>query len=181
MCVYVCVAPCAQAPRILNVSASRMPHNTFESGQMVLDKARWVLPRVGAWAHGAARWHTAFPCLQAIYGAACDHCSAPAMRAVAVAWLRFAHTLLRPLSHSRLTARHWRGLLIAAYMNMHGRLFWELLHCYVGKASFVCGLGPVWRVLCGHLGPEHVCGKAAPLPDPPKRECPAVPGWFVAG
>ncbi|PNW86953.1 hypothetical protein CHLRE_02g102750v5 [Chlamydomonas reinhardtii] len=104
-----------EAPRILNVSASRMPHNTFESGQMVLDKAR-----------------------------------------------------------------HWRGLLIAAYMNMHGRLFWELLHCYVGKGdkeTFAYGMlaagEPYWvsPVPAGSVGLEQeVCLKEGRGPPRCRRQ-----------
>ncbi|PNH09136.1 hypothetical protein TSOC_004254 [Tetrabaena socialis] len=32
-------------------------------------------------------------------------------------------------------SRHWRGLLVAAYMNAFGGLFFELLTSYLGKAS----------------------------------------------
>eukprot|EP00198_Chlamydomonas_reinhardtii_P010664 XP_001700001.1 predicted protein [Chlamydomonas reinhardtii] len=101
-----------EAPRILNVSASRMPHNTFESGQMVLDKAR-----------------------------------------------------------------HWRGLLIAAYMNMHGRLFWELLHCYGDKETFAYGMlaagEPYWvsPVPAGSVGLEQeVCLKEGRGPPRCRRQ-----------
>ncbi|KAG2436436.1 hypothetical protein HXX76_006739 [Chlamydomonas incerta] len=104
-----------EAPRILNVSASRMPLNTFESGQMVLDKAR-----------------------------------------------------------------HWRGLLAAAYMNMHGGLFWELLHCYVGKGdkeTFAYGMlaagEPYWvsPVPAGSVGVEQeVCLKEGRGPPRCRRQ-----------
>ncbi|KAG2454624.1 hypothetical protein HYH02_000465 [Chlamydomonas schloesseri] len=104
-----------EAPRILNVSASRLPHNTFESGQMVLDKAR-----------------------------------------------------------------HWRGLLAAAYMNIHGRLFWELLHCYVGKGdkeTFAYGMlaarEPYWvsPIPAGSVGVEQeVCLKEGRGPPRCRRQ-----------
>ncbi|KAG2501658.1 hypothetical protein HYH03_000162 [Edaphochlamys debaryana] len=48
-------------------------------------------------------------------------------------------------------SRHWRGLLVAAYMNMYGGIFAELLSCYVGKGdkeTFAYGMlaagEPMW-------------------------------------
>ncbi|PNW78213.1 hypothetical protein CHLRE_09g386734v5 [Chlamydomonas reinhardtii] len=32
-------------------------------------------------------------------------------------------------------ARHWRGLLLAVYMNVYGKTFAELLSCYLGKGD----------------------------------------------
>jgi alpha 1,2-mannosyltransferase len=29
--------------------------------------------------------------------------------------------------------RHWRGLLLALYLNVHSALFYEVLSCYLGK------------------------------------------------
>ncbi|GLC36605.1 hypothetical protein PLESTM_000470500 [Pleodorina starrii] len=75
-----------EVARILNISSAHMPVGTFESGQMVIDKAR-----------------------------------------------------------------HWRGLLVAAYMNVYGTTFSELLSCYIGKGdkeTFAYGLlaagEPMW-------------------------------------
>ncbi|KXZ50629.1 hypothetical protein GPECTOR_15g313 [Gonium pectorale] len=38
-------------------------------------------------------------------------------------------------------ARHWRGLLLAAFMNLHAEVFAELLTGYVGKGVVVAALG----------------------------------------
>ncbi|GIL84768.1 hypothetical protein Vretimale_14448 [Volvox reticuliferus] len=59
-----------EVAQILNISASRLPAGSFESGEMVIDKAR-----------------------------------------------------------------HWRGLVLAAYMNVYGAVFSELLSCYIGKGD----------------------------------------------
>ncbi|GIL68802.1 hypothetical protein Vafri_22039 [Volvox africanus] len=59
-----------EVAQILNISASLIPAGSFESGQMVIDKAR-----------------------------------------------------------------HWRGLVLAAYMNVYGAVFSELLSCYIGKGD----------------------------------------------
>ncbi|GLI66684.1 hypothetical protein VaNZ11_010617 [Volvox africanus] len=59
-----------EVARILNISASLLPAGSFESGQMVIDKAR-----------------------------------------------------------------HWRGIVLAAYMNVYGAVFSELLSCYIGKGD----------------------------------------------
>ncbi|GIL63128.1 hypothetical protein Vafri_17254 [Volvox africanus] len=59
-----------EVAQILNISASLIPAGSFESGQMVIDKAR-----------------------------------------------------------------HWRGLLLATYLNVYGSIFSELLSCYIGKGD----------------------------------------------
>ncbi|GLC36242.1 hypothetical protein PLESTB_001364800 [Pleodorina starrii] len=93
--------------RILNIPASQMPSGTFESGQMVIDKAR-----------------------------------------------------------------HWRGLLVAAYMNFYGSTFSELLSCYIGKGdkeTFAYGMlaagEPMWvsPVKPGSAG--VVSELCSPVPD----------------
>ena len=44
----------------------------------------------------------------------------------------------RPCRPPAPARRHWRGLLLAAYMNVHAPVFYELLTSYLGKVRREC-------------------------------------------
>ncbi|GFR52395.1 hypothetical protein Agub_g14905 [Astrephomene gubernaculifera] len=94
-----------EVSQILNISNRQLPSGTYESGQMVIDKAR-----------------------------------------------------------------HWRGLLVAAYLNVYGKLFSELLTCYVGKGdkeTFAYGMLAAGEEFWTSPVPPGSAGVEAVVCDPP--------------
>ncbi len=59
----------------------------------------------------------------------------------------------RPRPFTAAPNRHWRGLLLSAYVNTFPDIFYELLSCYIGKVGTV----PWGGVLVRCCSPVSAC------------------------